>query len=168
MEAARQYAIRARQRAGQRVDRFRLGFVLLAGAKNPDGGTKALWPIFGIANQLLAAIALCLATTVLLKTGLRRSPRAPVLALVTLVPLLWLLTVTFTAGWQKLFHPSPRIGFLAALAAADSQRPMLETALADARSGGDSAAVARAATALATNRLMRETTGLMRASPRSS
>ncbi|MBX3734900.1 MAG: carbon starvation protein A [Verrucomicrobiae bacterium] len=131
------------------------GFVLLAGAKNPDGGTKALWPIFGIANQLLAAIALCLATTVLLKTGLRRSPRAPVLALVTLVPLLWLLTVTFTAGWQKLFHPSPRIGFLAALAAAEAQRPMLETALADARSGGDSAAVARAAAALATNRLMR-------------
>ncbi|MBN8249569.1 MAG: carbon starvation protein A, partial [Verrucomicrobia bacterium] len=90
------------------------GFVLLSGARNPDGGTKALWPIFGIANQLLAAIALCLATTVLLKMGLRRQPRRLALPLITFLPLVWLLTVTLTAGWQKVLHPSPRIGFVAA------------------------------------------------------
>jgi carbon starvation protein len=131
------------------------GFVLLAGARNPDGGTKALWPIFGIANQLLAAIALCLATTVLLKMGLRRSPRSPALALVTLLPLVWLLVVTMTAGGQKMFHPSPRIGFLAALRVAEDKRPALEQTLADARSSADAGAVTRAEAALAVNALVR-------------
>ncbi|MEN9676154.1 MAG: hypothetical protein RIS76_2050 [Verrucomicrobiota bacterium] len=131
------------------------GFVLLAGARNPDGGTKALWPIFGIANQLLAAIALCLATTVLLKMGLRRSPRSPALALVTLLPLVWLLVVTMTAGGQKMFHPSPRIGFLAALRVAEDKRPALEQTLADARSSADAGAVTRAEAALAVNGLVR-------------
>ncbi|MBL9174909.1 MAG: carbon starvation protein A [Verrucomicrobiales bacterium] len=131
------------------------GSVLWAGVNNPDGGTKALWPIFGIANQLLAAIALCLGTTVLLKMGLRRTPRAPRIALVALLPLLWLLTVTFTAGIQKMFHPSPRIGFLAALRAAESRRPALETALAEARAAGNPAAESKAAAALATQALLR-------------
>lgn len=131
------------------------GFVLLAGANNPDGGTKALWPIFGIANQLLAAIALCLATTILLKMGLRRTPASPKLALVTLLPLLWLLTVTFTAGAQKMFHPSPRIGFLAALRVAEEKRPALERAVADARAGADPGAVVRAEGALRVNGLAR-------------
>jgi carbon starvation protein len=91
------------------------GAVLISGVRNPDGGTKALWPIFGIANQLLAAIALCLATTLLIKQGLRAGvPKRPRwLPLTTLVPLMWLLTVTFTAGWQKMFHTDPRIGFQA-------------------------------------------------------
>lgn len=100
------------------------GFVLMSGVSNPDGGAKALWPIFGIANQVLAALALCLATTVLLKTGLiRRRQRTggPALAWVALGPLLWLLAVTGTAGWQKLFDSSPRIGF-GALAKAQNQK----------------------------------------------
>ena len=99
------------------------GYFLIAAVYDPDGGIKALWPIFGIANQLLAAVALCLATTVILKMQLGnqlkiKSPtskvlRHPALALVTLIPLLWLLTVTGTAAVQKIFHPSPGIGFLA-------------------------------------------------------
>jgi len=131
------------------------GFVLLAGARNPEGGTKALWPIFGIANQLLAAIALCLATTVLLKMGLRRRPQRFALPLVTLVPLAWLLAVTLTAGWQKVMHPSPRIGFLAALAVAEEKRPALEQAVDAARASGDAATLARATAALDANRLIR-------------
>ena len=89
------------------------GAVLISGVRNPDGGTRALWPIFGIANQLLAAIALCLATTLLLKQGLNaaRGSRPRWFPLVTVLPLVWLLAVTFTAGWQKMFDPDPRIGF---------------------------------------------------------
>jgi carbon starvation protein len=109
------------------------GYFLIAAVYDPDGGIKALWPIFGIANQLLAATALCLATTVILKMSLgapvsnpaRESMpiragletgarwRSPALALVTLIPLFWLLTVTGTAAVQKIFHSDPRIGFLA-------------------------------------------------------
>ena len=75
---------------------------------------RALWPLFGIANQLLASIALCLATTVILKMALRdRTKARPSFALVTLVPLLWLLAVTGTAAVQKIWHSDPRIGFLA-------------------------------------------------------
>ena len=141
------------------------GFVLISAVRNPDGGTKALWPIFGIANQLLAAIALCLATTILLKMGLggvRSAERGAgskgmgaKLALVTLIPLLWLLTVTFTAGWQKMFHESPRIGFRAGLKAAEDKRPALETALAEAQTKGDPAVLKKAQTALKANELAR-------------
>ncbi len=137
------------------------GFVLVNGVINPDGGTKALWPIFGIANQLLAAIALCLATTILLKMGLTTTsagrPRRPALALVTAVPLVWLLAVTFTAGWQKIFHSSPRIGFLAAGRAAAEQTPKLEAAVQAAVSAADNPtpALKTAQTALARNRIVR-------------
>ena len=92
------------------------GFFLIAGVRDPDGGVKALWPIFGIANQLLASIALCLGTTIILKTALGRKQR-PTLALVTFLPLCWLLTVTMSAGLLKVFHEEhdakkPRLGFL--------------------------------------------------------
>ncbi|HEY2952103.1 MAG TPA: carbon starvation CstA family protein [Verrucomicrobiae bacterium] len=102
------------------------GYFLVAAVNDPDGGIKALWPIFGIANQLLASIALCLATTVILKMALAggtanlkseisnlKPPPRPALALVTLVPLVWLLAVTGTAAVQKIFHSDPKIGFLA-------------------------------------------------------
>src|SRR2546427_1244665 len=94
------------------------GYFLIQGVRDPDGGVKALWPLFGIANQLLASIALCLGTTIILKMSLRtdeskvQSPkskvRQPALALVTLIPLVWLLAVTMTAGMQKIFHSDPR------------------------------------------------------------
>ena len=96
------------------------GYFLIAAVYDPEGGIKALWPIFGIANQLLAATALCLATTVILKMALRpagagesKPAMSPWFALVTLVPLVWLLAVTGTASVQKIWHPDPRIGFLA-------------------------------------------------------
>jgi carbon starvation protein len=95
------------------------GFFLIQGVRDPLGGINSLWPLFGIANQLLATIALCLATTVILKMALQKngtstSRSSPRFALITLVPLIWLLAVTLTAGTQKIFHPDPRVGFLAA------------------------------------------------------
>jgi carbon starvation protein len=97
------------------------GWFLIQGVRDPLGGINSLWPLFGIANQLLAAIALCLAVTIILKMQLTK-PEAggqkpevgrPALALIALVPLVWLLAVTMTAGVQKIFHSNPKIGFLA-------------------------------------------------------
>jgi carbon starvation protein len=88
------------------------GYFLIGAVHDPDGGIKALWPIFGIANQLLASIALCLATTILLKRQIR-DRATPAIALVTLLPLLWLLAVTGTAGVEKICDKNPAIGFLA-------------------------------------------------------
>jgi carbon starvation protein len=130
------------------------GAFLIMGVRDPEGGVKALWPIFGIANQLLASIALCLGTTIILKMSLKRdaSNRRPALALVTLIPLVWLLAVTGTAAIQKVFHPSPRVGFMAAARAQDEKLPALQGALASLPSDAAPADRAAAAKAVRDNR----------------
>lgn len=83
------------------------GSILIMGVTDPLGGINVLFPLFGIANQLLAAIALTLVTTILVKKGLHKW------VWVSLVPLVWDLVVTLTASWQKIFHSDPAIGYFA-------------------------------------------------------
>jgi carbon starvation protein len=128
------------------------GHFLIQGVRDPLGGVNSLWPLFGIANQMLAAIALCLATTVILKMQLLsegggpqrpevfepkesqglaafappKGTGKPALVLITLVPLIWLVAVTFTAGVEKIFHPDARIGFLAQAKMLKEKEPDLQ------------------------------------------
>ncbi|MBV8782664.1 MAG: carbon starvation protein A, partial [Gammaproteobacteria bacterium] len=84
------------------------GYFLYIGVIDPNGGVNILWPLFGIANQMLAAIALSIATGIIIKSGRRRY------AFITLLPLAWLAVVTTTAAWQKVTSPDVRIGLFAA------------------------------------------------------
>jgi carbon starvation protein len=156
------------------------GHFLIQGVRDPLGGVNSLWPLFGIANQMLAAIALCLATTIILKMQLQPeggAPRRhevfepkesqglaalappkrigkPALALITFVPLIWLVAVTFTASVQKIWSSDANIGFLAKAQTLAGEMPGLQKALDSANATGDVTAIDAAQKALHANRTL--------------
>jgi carbon starvation protein len=157
------------------------GYFLIQGVRDPLGGINSLWPLFGIANQMLAAIALCLATTIILKMALQRRAgvapasdlkngaqgaglkfetgatpvlRSPCFALITLIPLIWLVAVTFTASVQKIWSSDPRIGFLAQAQTLAGKTPGLQQALDSANTAGEVTAIDTAQKALHANRTL--------------
>ncbi|MBX7199553.1 MAG: carbon starvation protein A [Rhodospirillaceae bacterium] len=105
---------------GSAVACFLWGYFLYQGVIDPFGGINTLWPLFGVANQLLASMALTFVVVAFVKNGYQKYLFVPV------VPLVWLLACTLTAGFEKIFHPSPTIGFLA-------QAKMLQTAIDEGR-----------------------------------
>ena len=135
------------------------GFFLIQGVRDPLGGINSLWPLFGIANQLLSVVALALATTLILKMQLQApdpakqppAPRNPWYAMITLLPMIWLMCVTLTAGVAKIASPDPRIGFLAQVSVLEKQRPQIDHKISMASLANDSIALAAAKKELRNN-----------------
>ncbi len=135
------------------------GYFLIQGVRDPLGGINTLWPLFGVANQLLAGIALCLATTIILKMQLRREKPRLRFALVTFLPLMAVLGITLSASLTKIFSSDPRVGFLTQIAGYEAKKPALREALAAAEARGTreaegGAALETARQALRTNAVL--------------
>jgi carbon starvation protein len=113
------------------------GSILLMGVTDPLGGINTLFPLFGIANQLLAAIALTVVTVVVIKRGLLKWAWIPV------IPLLWDLTVTMTASWQKIFSGDPKVGYWSQHSQYVAAKEAGKTAFGAAKDAGQVDAVIR-------------------------
>ncbi len=124
------------------------GYFLIQGVRDPLGGVNSLWPLFGIANQMLSVIALSLATTIILKSCLQKINNSQQLSLstllkksapilITFIPMIWLVSVTFTAGYQKIFNDDPQVGFISQARLLESKIPLLQTDFDNAKKSGD-------------------------------